>query len=46
MTNGGKRVPIHIKVENIENPEDISEYKSIHAAMKKYKKSFQRYKIY
>jgi hypothetical protein len=46
MTNGGKRVPIHIKVENIENPEDISEYKSIHAAMKKYKKSFQTIKNY
>jgi hypothetical protein len=46
MTTGGKRIPIHIKVTNIENPTDTVDYNSIHSAMKKYKRSFQTIKNY
>ena len=46
MSVGGKKIPIHIRLTNIENPGDIQEFKSIHCAMKKCKKSFQTIKNY
>ena len=39
MTNN-KRLPIEIQLVNINDPTDIKNYVSIHAAMRAYKKSY------